>query len=107
MNHEIRLMLSTVGSREDGLALGRALVKAGLAACVTLVPGCLSIYEWEGRLEEESECLLLLKTSSGRLAELMEELARRHPYDVPEMLVLDPSTAGREYLAWVLAQCDR
>jgi periplasmic divalent cation tolerance protein len=66
----------------------------------------LSIYEWEGRLEEEAECLLLFKTSARRLPELMEALADRHPYELPERLAFEPVESGRDYLSWVLGQLE-
>ncbi len=106
MKQELRLVLSTISSRDEAVRLGRELVQEGLAACVSIVPGCLSIYEWDGKLEEESECLLLFKTSARRLPELMEALSERHPYELPERLAFEPIESGRDYLSWVLRQVE-
>lgn len=101
---EVRVVLTTTGDRESALALGRSLVEEGLAACVTLLPGALSIYEWQGSIEEEGECLLLVKTRAGRLRELEKNLRERHPYDLPEFIAIDPVHVERGYLSWVLDQ---
>jgi len=101
---ELRLVLTTVGDRESALELARPLVEEGLAACVTLLPGALSIYEWKGALEQEHECLLLIKTRAGRLRDLERALRERHPYALPEFIAFDPAEVERGYLSWVLDQ---
>jgi periplasmic divalent cation tolerance protein len=101
---ELRVVLTTTADRESALELARPLVAEGLAACVTLLPGCLSVYEWKGTVEEEPECLLLIKTRAGRLRQLEQALRERHPYELPEMIALEPAQVERGYLAWVLDQ---
>jgi periplasmic divalent cation tolerance protein len=101
----VRLVLSTVGSARQAKDLGRLLVEEGLAACVTLLPGCVSIYRWEGELQEEPECLLLIKTVDERLDELERRLSTLHPYDVPEFVALEPAAVSDGYLAWLLDGC--
>lgn len=101
---ELRIVMTTTGDRESALALARPLVEAGLAACVSLLPGCLSVYEWKGAVEEEDECLLLIKTRAGRLRDLERWLREHHPYDLPEFVALDPAHVERGYLSWVLDQ---
>lgn len=101
----VRVVLSTVGSARQAKDLGRQLVEEGLAACVTLLPGCVSIYRWEGELQEEPECLLVIKTVDERLDELEATLARLHPYDVPEFVALEPAAVSEGYLAWLLDSC--
>lgn len=82
-------------------ALARQLVAERLVACVNLVPGVVSIFAWEGRVDRAEEVLLVAKTSRARLDGLREALRARHPYAVPELLVL-PIVAGLPaYLAWL------
>ena len=60
-----------------------------------------SIYRWQGRLEDESEVMLILKTRADRVDALAERLRALHPYDVPELLVLPVESGLPEYLEWV------
>ena len=82
------VVLTTVGADFDARVLAHALVEARLAACVNIVAGMHSVYRWEGRVTGDDEQLLVIKTTDARLDALREELFRRHPYDVPEFLVL-------------------
>lgn len=102
---DLRLVMSTVGSARQAKELGRQLVEEGLAACVTLLPGCVSLYRWEGEMQEEPECLLIIKTLDERLEELERRLGQLHPYELPEFLALAPSAVSESYLGWVQAAC--
>ncbi len=98
---DVLLVLVTTPSPEVAAGLARALVEARLAACGSVLPGIHSIYRWEGRVEEAGEALLLLKTTRERFAALREELLRRHPYAVPEILALPVEQGSAAYLAWL------
>lgn len=95
------VVLSSCGSSEEGLRIARALVEAKLAACVSVTAGATSVYRWEGRLEEASEAILLIKSARRVLDRLREELLRLHSYDLPEMLVLDVAEGPERYLDWI------
>ena len=95
------LVLSTVARAEDADAIARELVQRGLAACVNVVPGVVSIYRWKGRLEREEERLLLIKTRRARFAALREALVALHPYEVPEIVALPIEAGHPPYLAWI------
>jgi periplasmic divalent cation tolerance protein len=76
-------------------------VSEGLAACVNRVAGVRSTYRWQGRLCDDAEVLLVIKTPAERIATLCARLEALHPYDVPEVIAL-PIVAGAErYLAWL------
>lgn len=96
------VVLTTVGPDFDAGALARALVEARLAACVNIVERVRSVYRWEGRVTEDAEQLLLIKTADARLDALREELFRRHPYDVPEFVVLPIGSTSEAYGKWLL-----
>jgi periplasmic divalent cation tolerance protein len=77
------LVLTTVGASFDARALARTLVEAKLAACVNIIDRVQSVYRWQGKVEEDAEQLLIIKTADARVEALREELFRLHPYDVP------------------------
>jgi periplasmic divalent cation tolerance protein len=95
------VVLSTVARAEDAERIGRALVERGLAACVNVVPGLVSIYRWKGAVEREEERLLLIKTRGETFPALREALVSLHPYEVPEVLALPISGGHAPYLEWL------
>ncbi|MFB6470557.1 MAG: divalent-cation tolerance protein CutA [Vulcanisaeta sp. AZ3] len=91
----------TVPSREVGLSIARDLVSARLAACVNVVDGLRSVYFWEGRVEEDNEALLVIKSRRDRLDELVRFVRERHPYKVPEVIALPVVGGFVDYLRWI------
>jgi periplasmic divalent cation tolerance protein len=102
-----RIVLITAPDPERGRALARSLVGARVAACVNVIPGLTSVYRWEGAVQEESEVLLVVKSTAERLADLQDLVAREHPYDVPELVTLQPAAVEARYLQWLLSECAR
>lgn len=98
-----RIVMTTVGSREEAERLGRALIEERLAACATLLPAVHSIYHWKDQIETSDECMLLLKTALHRLDALESRLHELHSYQTPEFLVLAVEGGSRAYLAWLEA----
>jgi len=98
---EIVFVLSTVPAEFDAAALARELVALGAAACVTILPAVQSVYTWQGAIETAREQQLLIKTTGAAVDSLWNALKARHPYDVPEFVVV-PVTGGNErYLDWI------
>jgi periplasmic divalent cation tolerance protein len=97
-----RVVLVTCATLEEARKIARDVVEKRLAACVNIVTHAVeSFYTWEGKLEDSSEYLLMMKTSEERLEELQKEVLELHSYDTPEFVVL-PIVAGSEaYLKWV------
>jgi periplasmic divalent cation tolerance protein len=87
--------------------LASTLVEERLAACVNVLPGVLSIYRWQGKVERADESLLVAKTGDAALAKLMSRIAELHPYATPEIVALDASRVAESYLAWVDAETAR
>lgn len=81
--------------------IARALVAERLAACVNVVPGITSIYRWQGKVEEGSEQLLLIKTTRQRFAAMQERLLELHPYELPQVVAVEVSAGLDSYLAWI------
>jgi periplasmic divalent cation tolerance protein len=98
---DARLILSTVDSQAAARTLATGLVEDRLAACVNIVPGVQSVYRWQGVMESAGEWLLLIKTTAAQVPPLLAALAERHPYEVPEGLVLAVSDGLPGYLAWL------
>ncbi len=103
---DVRLVLTTAGSRDEAELIARALVDEHLAACVNIVPGLTSIYCWKGDTETAEETLLLIKTTAANLDRLAIALDRLHSYELPEFLVLKPEAASKAYLDWLLSSSE-
>ena len=98
----IVLALTTVPDAATGARIARALVEERLAACVSRVAGLVSIYRFEGAVHEEGEDLLLIKTSGRLVSDLEHRLSELHPYQVPELVVLEAAHVGAKYARWLL-----
>lgn len=95
------VVITVTAADEDWLTgFVRALVADGLVACGNVIPGVRSIYRWEGTVADEREALAVLHTAPERVAKLRERVARDHPYDVPQFVVLTGSAAAG-YAQWV------
>jgi periplasmic divalent cation tolerance protein len=95
------VVLTTVATPDEAVSLIRALLERRLIACGSLVPGIRSLYRWDGKVADESEVMVLLKTRGACLTAIESAFAQFHPYKVPELLAL-PVTAGAEkYLGWL------
>jgi periplasmic divalent cation tolerance protein len=98
------IVLTTVGAGFDAAPLATALVEARLAACVNIVPAVRSIYRWQEKIEDEGEQLLLIKTVDDRVDALREALFARHPYEVPEFVVVAIDDISGPYGQWLIRQ---
>lgn len=93
--------LVTCGSEEEALKIARALVENGLAACVNLISPVRSIYRWKGKVLDEKEWLLIIKTLGERFEKLEEKVKSLHSYSVPEIISLPILEGSSSYLEWV------
>ena len=103
---EIRIILVTCPDSPQSLELARELVHSKLASCVNLIPGVTSIYHWHNELHEDKEQLMVIKTSSERIAQLESKVLELHPYDTPEFVVIEPDRVNEKYLKWIIASID-
>jgi len=101
---EARVVLVTVPDRGEALRLVRLLVEERLVACGNVLPEVTSIFHWEGELREEAEYLLVLKSDTSRIPSLLERIPEVHPYEVPEILVLEVESGHPPYLEWITAE---
>jgi periplasmic divalent cation tolerance protein len=100
------VVLSSAPARADAERIAAALVESRLAACVSIVPGLLSIYRWQGAVERGDEVLLVIKTTREAFEPLRRTLVALHPYEVPEVLALPVDGGHAPYLAWLDASVD-
>lgn len=98
---DLIVVLCTAPNTEAARSLAQAVVEGGHAACVNLVPGVQSVYRWEGKLVEDAEVLMLMKTTHQAYPALEAALRAAHPYEVPEILALPAVAALGDYAAWV------
>lgn len=103
---EALVVLVTAPSAEKAAEIARVLVGERLAACGNVVPGVRSIYRWEGKIEDEPEALLLLKTTRARFDALRARVLALHPYQVPEIVALPVEAGSAPYLAWIAAETE-
>lgn len=84
-----------------GVSIANDLVSRHLAACVNIVPGVESIYFWDGKVNQDAELLLIIKTRASLLEALTAAVKAKHPYDTPEVLALPAAGGSVTYLKWV------
>jgi periplasmic divalent cation tolerance protein len=85
---------------------GRTLVERRLAACVNILPGMISHYRWEGKVERAEEAVMLIKTRAA-LSDAVSDVVRQlHSYDTPAILVMPLESVEKSYLGWLLAATD-
>jgi periplasmic divalent cation tolerance protein len=103
---ETCVVFVTCESQEQASGIGRRLVEERLAACANLAGPILSIFHWDGEVEEEDEVLLILKTRKDRFEQLTERVQELHSYEVPEVIAL-PIIAGLAgYLRWITEETE-
>ena len=95
------IVMTTLPADADVSSFAHTLVEGRLAACVNLLPAMDSVYRWEGKVEQERERQLVIKTSRSRLPALWDRVREMHPYDVPEFIVLPIAGGSDAYLGWL------
>ncbi len=83
---EIAILYTTIESLETAEKLAKQMVTERYAACVNIIPNAISIYAWEGNIEQSSECLMIFKTDVSKVKGLQERISKEHPYTVPAIL---------------------
>ena len=95
------IIFSTFPDAEIARKAARTLVEEKLAACANIVPQVESIYHWQGKIESNTEVLVIFKTTRERYAEFEQRLRALHPYEVPEIVALEPTAGLPAYLDWI------
>lgn len=100
----IVLVYALFGSADEAKAVARAVVQERLAACANILPGCTSIYEWHGVMEEGAEVPVIFKTAAARRDALMTRIGALHSYEVPAILCWETAAVDARYAEWLLAK---
>lgn len=99
---DIRVILVTCPSMEEGRRIAQALVEERLAACVNIIPCVTSVYRWQGAVQCAAEVQLVIKSSADKLQALEKRILALHPYDTPEVIALEPELVSEKYMRWVI-----
>jgi periplasmic divalent cation tolerance protein len=91
----------TMPDKERATSMARVLVDEGLAACVNVIPGVRSIYQWDGKVQEDDEVLCLIKTRAALFERARDRVLALHPYEVPEILAFAVDDGSAAYLEWL------
>jgi len=95
------LVLTTCASEQEATRIAQTLVERRLAACVNVLRGLRSIYRWKGALEEDEECLLLIKSRRDLFGRLRAEIESLHSYELPEIIAVAIVDGSEAYLSWL------
>jgi len=96
----LRLVTTTVATRDDALALARAMVERRLAACAQIT-AIESVYRWQGALQQELEFRILFKTTAAAWPALAAALREQHPYELPAIVAVAAAGADEDFARWV------
>lgn len=95
------IVMTTLLNAEEAETLAEKIVELKLAACVQILPPMTSVYVWEGKVQRETEHLLLIKTLDEKYDELAAFINANHSYEVPEIVAIDAAHVSADYRAWL------
>ena len=97
----VSLIYSTTSSEKEAKDIAQTLVEKKLVACVNIIPKIVSIYRWQGTIEEDSESLLIAKTTDKNIDKTIETINLLHSYEIPDIIVLPINTGLASYLSYI------
>lgn len=95
------VVLITTANKKQAQVIAQALVSKSLAACVNIVLGIDSVFKWQGKIDRQKECLLIVKSKKSLMPKLIKLIKSLHSYDVPEIIALPIIAGNKEYLDWL------
>jgi periplasmic divalent cation tolerance protein len=98
------LVYTTWPSIVEAERAGRQIVERRLAACVNILPGMISHYWWEGKVERGEETVMIVKTRAALAEPVREAVKALHSYTTPAIMVLPVESADADYYAWILRE---
>jgi periplasmic divalent cation tolerance protein len=101
VKYEYIVVFITAGSQEEARMIGDTLIGQRKAACVNIIPQINSLFRWEGKIEDDRESLLLVKTRAELFPEVVDAVKSVHSYDVPEIIALPIVEGSQDYLKWI------
>ncbi|MBD3170767.1 MAG: divalent cation tolerance protein CutA [candidate division Zixibacteria bacterium] len=97
----IKVVLCTTSGIAEAEKLAGSLVEAKLAACCNIIPAIRSVYFWDGKVRNDEEALLIIKTADENLQELTQKIKGIHSYDLPEIISISVDGGSAEFIKWV------
>lgn len=97
----VLVVLVTAPSAEKAEEIARTVVEERLAACVNVLPAVRSIYRWEGKVQDDAEALMVVKTRADAFERLRARIGSLHPYECPEVIALPVVAGHAPYLEWL------
>lgn len=101
------VVVTTVGTEEQAYLIAREIVARRQAACVNILPGIRSIYRWKGKICQDGEMMLLVKTLEGEFEGVAATIRELHSYELPEILSFSVSRGEKSFLDWIVSSVDK
>ena len=101
------VVVTTVGTEEQAYLIAREIVSRRQAACVNIVPGVRSIYRWKGKICQDGELLLIVKTLEREFEGVAATIRELHSYELPEILAFHVDHGEPGFLGWIAASVDK
>ena len=101
---DVLLVLTNLPDRAGAEQVAQALIENHVAACVNILPECISVYRWQENIESTGEIPLLIKTTRSAYPRLEEVIRKHHPYELPEIIAVPVDTGLPGYLQWVVEE---
>ena len=95
------IIYSTASDEEEAYKIGKQLVEEKLAACANILPKIKSCYHWKGKIEEDSEAVLIAKTLENLAEKVIKRIKDLHSYEIPAILIFQIKGGNEEYLKWI------
>ena len=103
---DIRVVFCTIDKLEGAKEIARKVVEKKLAACVNIVPKICSVYQWQGKIVEDEEYLLIIKTKENLIENLKDCITQLHSYEVPEFISFEVKEGAESYIKWIYESTD-
>ncbi len=100
-------VVTSVGTEDQAYLIARELIARRQAACVNVLSGVRSIYRWKGKICQDDEFLLVIKTRAEEFEEVAATIRELHSYELPEILAFNVSKGDKSFLDWIGASVDK
>lgn len=105
--HDLIIVFCTCGSEKNASQIADKLVSHQLAACVNMLPGIESVYQWQEQIQRDKEVLLIIKTQQDRYSELEQVILELHDYELPEIITVPIEAGYQAYLKWITSATEK
>jgi len=101
---KVNFIYMTAGSKDEARKIGKELVVARLAACVNILDNMNSFYMWQGEIQDDTEVVIIAKTTEDRVPALIEKVKALHSYDCPCIVTVAVSGGNQAFLDWIVEE---